>query len=84
MHCRWSCFVIHSDAPEALAGLNPAIYGLAHCLAAFLKVSRRRMTWVSRLMQRIELNGSLLTAQAHAKYGNQWALIAKLPGLEGR
>ena len=22
--------------------------------------------------------------QAHARYGNQWALIAKLPGLEGR
>jgi hypothetical protein len=28
-------------------------------------------------------NGSNVL-QAHAKYGNQWAFIAKLPGLEGR
>lgn len=31
-----------------------------------------------------DANGSFSLLQAHAKYGNQWALIAKLPGMEGR
>ena len=63
---------------------NPMVQGLADTSYILNASLQQQSDWVRRSVGCPQVNGSFSALQAHAKYGNQWALIAKLAGLEGR
>ena len=84
VHWSMACFVMECDASGASPGPNPMVYGLADALYISNATCLQQSVWVRRSVGCPQVNGSFFALQAHAKYGNQWALIAKLAGLEGR
>ena len=84
VHWSMACFVMECDASGASPGPNPMVYGLADAFYISNAPCLQQSVWVRRSVGCPQVNGSFFALQAHAKYGNQWALIAKLAGLEGR